>query len=86
MADNLADIITLPEGIVLKYQDLFIETFSQQCLVVSVFHNNKLVMNLVSTDNEMPAEEDFHFYHARFQHEILFRDAKQHTGLGDCQS
>lgn len=86
LADNLANMITLSEGIVLKYQDLYVETFRQQCMVVSVFHNNKLVMYLVSTDNEMPAEEVFRFYHARFQHEILFRDAKQHTGLGECQS
>jgi hypothetical protein len=37
---------------------------------------------LFSTDLEQPAQE----YKARFQIEFLFRDAKQFTGLCDCQA
>ena len=39
-----------------------------------------------STDLELPWEEVLEYYRARFQIEFLFRDAKQHTGLGHCQA
>jgi hypothetical protein len=41
---------------------------------------------LFSTDLELAAEEIYHYYTARFQIEFLFRDAKQFTGLTDCQA
>ena len=41
---------------------------------------------LYSTDLELAAEKIVAYYKARFQIEFLFRDAKQHTGLTDCQS
>jgi hypothetical protein len=41
---------------------------------------------LFSTDLELDAFEIFCYYKARFQIEFVFRDAKQHVGLGDCQS
>lgn len=41
---------------------------------------------LFSTDLEQEAWEIYAFYKGRFQMEFLFRDAKQHMGLGDCQS
>ena len=34
----------------------------------------------------MDAFKIFCYYKARFQIEFIFRDAKQYTGLGDCQS
>jgi len=41
---------------------------------------------LFSTDLLLPAVEIFRFYKARFQIEFVFRDAKQFTGLTDCQA
>jgi hypothetical protein len=41
---------------------------------------------LFSTDVELPALTIIEYYKLRFQIEFLFRDAKQHTGLGDCQA
>ena len=41
---------------------------------------------LYSTDIELPALEIYRLYQARFQIEFLFRDAKQFTGLLDCQA
>ncbi|MBN3883449.1 MAG: transposase [Nostoc sp. JL34] len=32
------------------------------------------------------ADEIYHFYKLRFQIEFIFRDAKQFTGLSDCQA
>lgn len=55
-------------------------------LVVCVFQGNKLRMNLVSTDTSMSPEDVLRFYQASFQQELLFRNAKQNTGLGHCQS
>lgn len=41
---------------------------------------------LCSSDCELAAELIFKYYAARFQIEFLFRDAKQFTGLSECQS
>jgi hypothetical protein len=41
---------------------------------------------LFSTDIEMSAFDIYRFYKARFQIEFIFRDAKQFTGLADCQA
>jgi hypothetical protein len=41
---------------------------------------------LFSTDLELPPQEIYRYYKARFQIEFLFRDGKQFTGLGDCQA
>lgn len=41
---------------------------------------------LFSTDIDQAPEEILQFYKARFQIEFLFRDARQYTGLGDCQA
>jgi IS4 transposase len=41
---------------------------------------------LFSTDLQLLAKEIYQFYKARFQIEFLFRDAKQFTGLNDCQA
>lgn len=40
---------------------------------------------LCSTDLTLSAEEILNLYEVRFQIEFLFRDAKQHTGLGQSQ-
>jgi hypothetical protein len=41
---------------------------------------------LFSTNLQQDGEEIYSYYKARFQIEFLFRDAKQQTGLGDCQA
>jgi hypothetical protein len=41
---------------------------------------------LFSTDVEQDPSQIYHFYQLRFQIEFLFRDAKQFTGLEDCQA
>lgn len=41
---------------------------------------------LFSTDTELDALTIIRYYKARFQIEFVFRDAKQYTGLTDCQS
>jgi IS4 transposase len=41
---------------------------------------------LFSTDLDLSAYDIYCFYKARFQIEFIFRDAKQFTGLSDCQA
>jgi hypothetical protein len=41
---------------------------------------------LFSTDTDCAALDILRYYKARFQIEFLFRDAKQYTGLCDCQA
>ncbi len=41
---------------------------------------------LCSTDVAQPADEIVAFYRLRFQLEFVIRDAKQHTGLSECQA
>jgi hypothetical protein len=41
---------------------------------------------LFSTDTELDPETLYCYYKARFQIEFVFRDAKQFTGLTDCQA
>ena len=41
---------------------------------------------LFSTDIHLPPEQIIEYYQARFQIEFIFRDAKQFTGLSDCQA
>jgi hypothetical protein len=41
---------------------------------------------LFSTDTELAPEKILLYYKLRFQIEFVFRDAKQFTGLCDCQS
>ncbi|MEG4093330.1 transposase [Microcoleus sp. Pol12B4] len=43
-------------------------------------------MLLFSTDIELTGEQILEYYQARFQIEFIFRDAKQFTGLSNCQS
>ena len=41
---------------------------------------------LFSTDLDLDAPTIFQYYKSRFQIEFLFRDAKQHVGLNQCQA
>jgi len=46
----------------------------------------KLKRLYFSTDTELDPITILDYYAARFQIEFLYRDAKQHTGLNDCQA
>ena len=52
--------------------------------MIKVDHRGKRRV-LCSTDLTLSAEEILNLYEVRFQIEFLFRDAKQHTGLGHSQ-
>lgn len=41
---------------------------------------------LFSTDTQIDPYDLYRFYKARFQIEFIFRDARQFTGLADCQA
>ncbi len=54
---------------------------------VRAIRSNKVGTALFfSTDLSLSAQEILQFYRARFQIEFIFRDAKQFTRFGDCQS
>lgn len=53
-------------------------------LVVDTKHHRRAV--LFRTDVDLDALTIYRYYNARFQIEFLFRDAKQCTGLTDCQA
>jgi len=56
-------------------------------VAVRYLHDGKVGTALLfSTDLSLDAFKIFCYYKARFQIEFIFRDAKQYTGLGDCQS
>jgi hypothetical protein len=88
--DNLSrfeKVETEDDAIMLYHQVLNHVQF--QChlrvvLVVDTKHNRRAV--LFSTDVDLDALTIFGYYKARFQIEFLFRDAKQFTGLTDCQA
>ena len=68
-------------------QRLYAKRFGRSLQVVLLFdtRSNKYVL-LASTDLTQSATEIAYYYHLRFQIEILFRDAKQFTGLTQCQA
>jgi hypothetical protein len=88
--DNLARFETVEtedNDIVLYHQVL--NHVQCQCnfrvvLVVDTKHHRRAV--LFSTDVDLDALTIYRYYKARFQIEFLFRDAKQYTGLTDCQA
>jgi hypothetical protein len=88
--DTLArfeNVETEDDAIVLYHQVLNHVQF--QCnlrvvLVVDPKHHRRAV--LFSTHVDIDALTLYRYYKARFQIEFLFRDAKQFTGLTDCQA
>jgi len=73
--------------ITLYVQPLYAKRFGRRLQVVLLLdtRTNKYVL-LASTDLIQSATEIAYYYHLRFQIEILFRDAKQFTGLTQCQA
>jgi hypothetical protein len=58
-------------------------------IVLLVNHHNPdrpSVALLFSSDTELDPQKTYLYYKMRFQIEFIFRDAKQFTGLCDCQS
>lgn len=49
-------------------------------------HKPEQYVVLASTDLKLDAQKIVDYYSLRFQIEMIFRDAKQHTGLCDCQA
>jgi len=75
------------EGIVLYTQVVNHVQFKRNVRVVLVVETctNRSAL-LFSTDIDLAAARLYGYYKARFQIEFLFRDAKQFTGLSDCQA
>jgi hypothetical protein len=82
-------IATDDDDIVLYQQRLHHPHFKRTLNVVVVVdtsgHKPRQAI-LFSTDLALEARTLYRYYKARFHIEFLFRDAKQATGLGDCQA
>jgi DDE superfamily endonuclease len=78
---------TEDEHIVLYHQVLNHVQLKCNLQVVVVVHTqrNRYAV-LFSTDVDLEPQRLYRYYKARFQIELLFRDAKQFTGLSDCQA
>ena len=58
-------------------------------LAIAIFYKNGTETTrkmYFSTDLKQAGEKIVRYYQARFQIEFLYRDAKQHTGLTNCQA
>ena len=78
---------TEDEHIVLYHQVLNHVQLKRDLQVVVVVHTqrNRYAV-LFSTDGDLEPQRLYRYDKARFQIEFLFRDAKQFTGLSDCQA
>lgn len=66
---------------------LYAVQLKQTLLAAFVYYKGKAAPEIiVSTDTEMDALKMCRYYGLRFQVEFLIRDAKQYTGLQDCQA
>ncbi len=78
------------------YEDDHVKVFELICRCVTLKRNVKVVLLqnkatgaqviLLSTDMELNAKTIVEYYSLRFQIEFLIRDAKQYTGLAECQA
>jgi hypothetical protein len=88
--DQLTDIATDDPEITLRATTAHSVALGCDVLVVmprKSQKNGKMVGCLLfSTDTTLSPLDVYNFYRARFQIEFVIRDAKQHTGLTDCQS
>jgi hypothetical protein len=66
---------------------LYCVVLKQTVRVVYLLHHPTGKYNLfLCTNTQLSAERIFSYYRIRFQIEFLLRDAKQHSGLEDCQA
>ena len=87
--ERLTHVATLEDNVNLYTATLYSKNFGRNIKVAILRweKNNKVGHAILySTDLELSAEKILTYYKARFQIEFVFRDAKQHTGLTDCQS
>lgn len=87
--ERLDHVASLEEGVEVYTAILYSKNFQRDLNVVILRWNKGGQAGhavLYSTDLGLPAEKVLSYYKARFQIEFVFRDAKQHTGLTDCQS
>ena len=86
----LSDIATEDPDITLRAEVMYSVGLERNILVVMArkARSDGRIMEalLFSTDTQMTSIDVYHYYGARFQIEFVIRDAKQHTGLADCQS
>lgn len=87
---NLTFIKEVQPGV--KLYSLVVWSVSLKCKIrlacLSELQPNGKIKNILlfSTDIELTGEQILEYYQARFQIEFIFRDAKQFTGLSNCQS
>jgi Transposase DDE domain. len=55
-------------------------------VIYLLHHHNDQYEVFLCTDTALAAQKVFTYYRLRFQIEFLLRDAKQHSGLEDCQA
>jgi hypothetical protein len=70
--------------------EVYSKSLKRTIKLVHVIYQNKKGKEIpklyFSTDLSLDALEILDYYTCRFQIEFLYRDAKQHTGLNDCQA
>ena len=81
---------TLNNGTEIRSKVVYSKQLKQNITVTVLYQANKRSLGgyalLFSTDASIELLKLVEFYKARFQIEFIFRDAKQHTGLMDCQA
>jgi len=83
------DEIELENGLKLYSSVVYSHSLKREIKVVVVEFNRRNEVGriiLFSTDLMIRAQDVLKYYKSRFQIEFIFRDAKQYTGLTQCQS
>ncbi len=85
-----SELIILNDGTKLESTIAFSVSLKRKVKIVRIHKKisakKQVQAYLFSTDLDMEMMQIYKFYVARFQIEFLFRDAKNFTGLTDCQS
>lgn len=80
----------IEQGVSLYTADLNSPRFKRNIRVIYLLDQRKSSKSryalFFSTDLNLKAQDIFNMYRSRFQIEFIFRDAKQFTGLTDCQA
>jgi hypothetical protein len=87
--DRFERLETADKGVEIYSAVVQAKTFKRKVRVVLLrwAHQDRISTALLfSTDTALDGLKIVAYYKARFQIEFLFRDAKQHTGLMDCQA
>lgn len=82
--------VIIQEGVKAFEGLVYVKAFKRivKCIIVHNKRKNGTIKAEVffSTDTHMKGEKVLEIYRLRFQIEFLYRDAKQHTGLSQCQA